>query len=63
MPGESLLDGLSAVSATETFLQVVEAKTVDPIHRRLLAAARGSDPVASLETEFQAAVNEIIHAD
>jgi hypothetical protein len=51
------------VSTTEAFLRAVEAKVKDPIHTRLLAAARGSDPVFSLESEFQAIVSEIIHAD
>ncbi len=54
---------VSAVSATEAFLLAVEAKTEDMVHKRLLKAARGTDPFSSLETELRSVITEIIYAD
>ena len=50
-------------SARERFLKDVEAKTLDPIHRRLLTACRQSDAVTAIETELRAVVDEIIRED
>lgn len=51
------------LTALDHFLRLAEEKTTDPIHRRLLLACRNSDPAKGLETELQAIVLELLHAD
>jgi len=53
----------STPGATEVFLATVDSKTTDPVHKRLLRAARGNNPLSSLESELRAIVTEIIHAN
>lgn len=50
-------------STVEQFLQAVEAKTTDPIHRRLLLAARNDNSLANLEAELHKIISEIINAN
>ena len=47
-------------TALEQFLQAVEGKTDDPIHKRLLKASRGENPTESLEKELGKIISEII---
>jgi hypothetical protein len=47
-------------SALEQFLQAVEKKTSNPVHRRLLKACRQADPSGALEGELQTIVSEMI---
>ncbi len=49
--------------SVEKFLQAVEKKTADPVHHRLLRAARSSDLISSLEGELNAVILAIIHAN
>lgn len=50
-----------SVSETEAFLLAIESKTSDEAHKRLLKAARGSDPLKSLESELKAIATEILY--
>lgn len=48
-------------SQLEVFLQAVEQKTNDKIHRRLLRACRIADPSTELEDELSKIISEILH--
>ena len=50
-----------SVSETEAFLLAVEAKTSDEIHKRLLKAARGVEPLKNLEAELKDIATEILY--
>jgi len=50
-------------SATEGFLILIEAKTTDEVHKRLLKAARSENLTAGIENELQSVITEIIHAN
>ncbi len=56
-----LVEVPSSVSETETFLLAIEAKTSDEIHKRLLKAARATDPLKNLETELKDIATEILY--
>ena len=45
----------------EAFLQAVERKTTDEVHRRLLKAARDGDPATAIEVELGKVISEILH--
>jgi hypothetical protein len=47
-------------TAVEVFFQSLEARTSDPIHLRLLKAARKADPAASLEKELGKVMEELL---
>lgn len=45
--------------ALEAFFQAIEKRTTDPVHRRLVAAARRKDPAVSLDREFERIMQEL----
>ena len=61
-PSPHLSDCKDAL-AVEQFLQAVEAKLTDPIHRRLLLAVRNDSSLTNLEVELNKIITEIINAD
>ncbi len=48
-------------SQTDIFLEGVECKTSDPLHRRLLQACRSNPPADALEAELNAIILEILN--
>lgn len=48
-------------SKKEGFLQAVEQKTTNEIHKRLLSACRGKDASKEIEGELNKIVTEILH--
>ena len=61
-PDEGKAERTAKHTAVEEFLQAVEKRTSDPIHRRLLAASRSENPTTSLDAELHKIVGEIINA-
>lgn len=49
-------------SAVEAFLKALESRTEDPMHLRLIQAARSANPAASLEKELARVIEELLHA-
>ncbi len=45
----------------EEFLQSVEKKTDDEVHRRILRACRQGDPTTCVEEELEKVIKEILH--
>lgn len=48
-----------STEALDAFFKAVEQRTSDPIHLRLLAAARRKDPSGSLERELDRILQEL----
>ena len=54
-------DGSQAPTATlDSFFKSLESRTTDPIHLRLLRAARKPNHTAALEREFSKVVEELL---
>ena len=49
-----------ATTALDLFFQRLEALTENPVHRRLLKAAQGDEPLASVERELRKIMEEIL---
>lgn len=49
-----------ATKTVEDFFRRVEALTDEPLHTRLLGAARRKEPQAALENELKKAIQEIL---
>jgi hypothetical protein len=49
------------VSNLEAFLQAVERKTANQVHRQLLRACHSSDPATDLEAELSKIISAILH--
>ena len=48
----------------EKFLEEILKKTHDPIHKRLIQAYKGDDPVNSMESELKGILMEVLrHED
>ena len=50
----------SETSSVERFLQGVEQKTTNPVHRRLLKVCRHRAPTQALEEELASVINELL---
>ena len=53
-------DSSPAGTATERFLALLRARTKDPVHLRLIAAAQKPGAAAALEKELVSIVEEIL---
>jgi hypothetical protein len=49
-----------SISALDLFFRSLESRISDPIHLRLVKAARNADPDAALEREFEKVIAELI---
>jgi hypothetical protein len=50
----------AAPTALELFFNSLDKRTQDPVHRRLLKAARKDDPSSSVERELRKIMEEIL---
>jgi hypothetical protein len=50
-----------ADSSTSRFLTSLETRVSDPVHRRLLKAARKANPASALESELRAILDETLN--
>ena len=50
-------------SSREQWLQELLAELSDPVHKRLIQAYRGSDPVESMESELGKILMEVLHRE
>lgn len=48
-------------SRREEFLDALQRELSDPMHRRLIQAYRGDDPVQSMESELAKTLLEVLH--
>jgi hypothetical protein len=48
-------------TAVDKFFEAVESRTEDPIHRRLLKAARKEEPGPALERELHRIIEELLN--
>lgn len=47
-------------SSVETFFKTLKARTTDPVHSRLITAASGANPGASMENELNRIIVELL---
>jgi hypothetical protein len=45
----------------EEFLEELQKEVSTPVHKRLILAYRGSDPVQSMESELKKMLLEVLH--
>jgi hypothetical protein len=61
MSDSSKIKPQDAQSQREAYLRLLYETLQDPVHKRLVAAySKGSEPVASMETELGLILNELI---
>jgi hypothetical protein len=49
-----------STSSVETFFRTLEVRTADPVHVRLITAARRANPDASMEDELHRIIVELL---
>jgi len=53
----------SEKSRREEFLDELQREVSDPLHRRLIQAYRGDNPVQSMESELAKILSEVLHGE
>jgi len=53
----------SRESRSDEFLQELQRELSDPLHKRLIQAYQGDDPVQSMESELASILLEILHRE
>ena len=53
----------SQSSCSEEFLNELQKELSNPLHKRLLQAYQGSDPVQSMEAELARILLEVLHRE